>query len=42
MAELEGGDVGSTEDFVVCIHGAAHAVSSRIAHLIRIGVSQLI
>jgi hypothetical protein len=33
MAELEGRDVGSTEDFVVCVHGAAHAVGAGVFDL---------
>jgi hypothetical protein len=35
VAQLEGGDVGFAEDFVVRVHGAAHAVGSWVADLVR-------
>jgi hypothetical protein len=31
--ELEGGDVGSADDFVGCVHVARCAVGLRVAHL---------
>lgn len=33
LAELEGGNVGAAEDLVVGVHGASHAVCSRIPYL---------
>jgi hypothetical protein len=33
LAQLEGRDVGAADNLVVGVHGAAHAVSSRIANL---------
>lgn len=33
LAELEGGDVCAAEDLVVGVHGASHAVCSRIPYL---------
>jgi hypothetical protein len=33
MTELEGGDVGSAKDFVVCIHAAAHAMGAGVFDL---------
>lgn len=35
LSELEGGDVGAAEDLVVGVHGTSHAVSSRVANLLR-------
>jgi hypothetical protein len=33
MTQFKGGDIGSAEDFVVGVHGAAHAVSAGIFDL---------
>jgi hypothetical protein len=34
VTELEGGDVGATQDLVVCVHIPAHAVGAGILDLV--------
>jgi len=33
VTELEGGDVGATQDLIICVHAAAHTVSAGVLDL---------
>lgn len=39
LAQLEGGDVGSAQDFVVGVHGAADAVGAGVSYLRSVSIS---